>query len=243
MSFLITITIDDPSPEDCPTTLAEERELLRNAISGELVGDFIPYVTGAATPDVDDQDKVWHRVDANGRPIGTYVFYSGSWRRQYTVPVGTVAMYSGDPGVDFSGADGAGTVGGEFDGWQLCNGLNGAANLSDKFVVGAKMDDLAIGYPEGNGPWKTSVTGETLQSGGVKDITSTVDNTYRRAFDAIQMSLWEADGNTPNVAGDLWGLGAGHTLLSADAGNLTPTAILTVPPFFALAFIQFKGYA
>lgn len=240
----IEIDIDNPDPLDCPTTFAENIALLRQLIHAELVGEYIPYVTGAATPDVDDQDKVWHRFDANGRPIGTYVFYSGAWRREYVVPLGTIVMYSGDPAVDFAGAGGLGTVGGEWDGFALCNGNNGTDDLSDKFIVGAKMSDLAVGYPAGAGPWKTTVTGAATQSGaGVHEVTLNNDTTYRPARDAVQVRRWEADGNTPNVAGSLYGVGTSVDLLGADAGNTDPDAIPTLPPWFAYALVKFIGFA
>lgn len=245
MSVAITVDLDAPDPEECPADLTELYNGLRTRLSATLNADIVPYVTGAETPGVEDQDKVWHRVDADGRPLGTYVFYSGTWRKQYTQPVGTILMYSGDPGTDFAGADGAGTVGGEWDGWQLANGLNGAPNLSDKFIVGAKMDDLAVGYPEGNGPWKTTVSGETTQEGaGVHEIQLDATNTYRPARAGIEVRRHDADGQTPNPAGPLLGTGTdGTTLLAADAGNIDPPAIPTLPNYYSLAFAVFQGYS
>lgn len=246
MSLPLTISFDNPSPEECPTNLQELTDSMNARVSGELEGSFLPYVTGAATPAVDDQDKVWMKQDAQGRPVGTYMFYSGTWRRQYTLPVGTIAMYSGDPGVDFTGSGHAGTIGGNYDGWQICSGENGSPNLSDKFIVGAKMDDLGTGYPT-NGPWKTTVTGESTASGaGVHDITLSAANTYAPAKAALVAGHWEADGNTPNAAGDLIGLsggGADFNLIADDPGNPTPPAIPTLPPWYALAYIIFQGYS
>lgn len=248
MSFDLSISFDAASPDDCPLTFAEMVALLDTLISGTLEGEFLPYITGAATPDVDDQDKVWMRVDAQGRPIGTYVFYNGTWRKQYSVPVGTVAMYFGDPTVDFAGTGGAGVVGGEWDGWQLCNGLNGSPNLSDKFPVGAKMDDLGTGYPNGDGPWTTTVTGESEVS-GVGGITLSEENTYIPATNALTLGHWEADGNAPNAGGGLIGLESGalpsanFDLIAGDEGNITPPAIPTIPPFTACAFVVFQGYS
>lgn len=246
MSTGVTTTFNTPAPEDCPTTFTELIAFLNLYVASQIDTDIIAYVTGAATPDVEDQDKVWHKVDANGRPLGTFVFYSGAWRKQYTSSIGTVVMYSGDPGTDFSGSGGAGTVGGEWDGWQLCNGQNGSSNLSDKFIVAAKMDDLAVGYPEGNGPWKTSVSGETTQSGaGVHEIQLNSSNTYRPATPAVTLGHWAADGNTPNIAGGLIGIAGASDfdLIGADAGNPTPPVIPTLPPWFALAYAVFQGYA
>lgn len=243
MANQIQTTFDTPDPLDCPLTFTAMIALLNELVHTVMVGSFVPYVTGAATPDVDDQDKVWHRVDANGRPLGTYVFYSGAWRRQYSGNLNEVTLYAGDPNVDFAGGSGLGTVGGEWDGWALCNGSNGTPNLSDKFIVGAKMDDLGTGYPTG-GPWKSTVSGAAQQSeAGVHEITLTNDNTYRPAVPALTVGRWEADGNTPNVGGGLYGLGSDTTIAPADAGNATPDVIPTLPPYYSLAYVQFRGYA
>lgn len=239
----VTVGFDDPDPNDCPVTFSDLVTLLNALAHGEIQGEIIPYVTGAATPAVDDQDKVWHRIDSIGRPLGAYVFYSGSWRKQYTANIGQVVMYSGDPGVDFAGAGHAGTVGGEWDGWQLCSGENGSPNLSNKFVVGAKMDDLAVGYPDGDGPWKTSVDGTTQQeAAGVHEITLDNSNTYRPAIPALKAGRWHADGNAADVSGGLYGLGSDSTLSAADAGNPAPLAIPTLPPYYSLAYVIFVGY-
>lgn len=239
----IDITIDIPDPEDCPATFTDLSALFGELIHAELVGSYIPYVTGAATPSVDDQDKVWHREDVSGRPIGTFRFYSGSWRREYSGKPNEVSMYRGDPAVDFAGTDGLGTIGGDWDGWALCNGSNGTPDLSDKFIVCAKMTDLAVGYPGGTGPWSSSVSGVTASGGGAKDITLDATNTYRPAHDAVQVKRMEADGNTPNVGGSLYGPGTSVDLLPADAGNETPPAIPTLPPYAVLAYVQFVGYS
>lgn len=243
MSLAITVEFDSPAPETCPATYGELIEDLNTRVNASVDTEVKLYVFGADTPAVEDQDKVWERIDASGRPIGRYVFYDGNWRREYAVGIGAIMMYSGDPNLDFSETGGRGTIGGMFDGWNLANGENGTENLSDRFIVGAKMDDLAVGYPEGNGPWKTTVTGESTQSGdGVHEITLTAANTYRPPIPAIKVSKWEADGNALNAGGDLYGRGSAFELVPADAGNEDPTAIPTLPKYYALAMIQFIGY-
>lgn len=240
MAIDVEITYDDPAPEDCPTTFAESIALQRELISGRIVANIVPYIRQAATPSVDQQTLVWHKIDVDGRPIGTYHFYGGAWRREYSGRTEELRYFRGDPSAYFD-SSGRGIVGGEWDGFALANGNNGTPNLSDQFIVCAKMDDLGVGYPT-NGPWKTNVDGTTQQTGGQKDITLTDDTTFRPALDAIQMSNWQADGNSQNAGGGLWGLGSGHTLLPADAGNQTPDAIPTLPPFFASAVCCWVGY-
>lgn len=244
MAIGIEITLDTPPPEACPTTFIELVALLNELVSGNMEGPFTPYITGAATPSVDSQDKVWHRQDAQGRPLGTYVFYSGDWRKQYSGNTDEVRFFTGDPADHFDGT-GKGIVAGNWDGWALMNGQNGTDNLSDKFIVIGKVDDLAVGYANGTGPWKTTVDGTAQQTGGVKDITLSNANTYRPAIPALVLGKWEADGNTPNVAGDLIGLSGGGSdfnLIDADSGQPTPPAIPTLPPFYAMAACQWIGY-
>lgn len=244
MSFEITIALDNPSVGECPTTLQELNDSMNARLHGSLEGSFLPYVTGAATPSVEDQDKIWARVDAQGRPLGMYFFYNGVWRKQYSGNTDEVRFFTGDP-ADFFDATGLGIIGSSWDGWALMNGGNGTNNLSNRFLVGAKMDDLAVGYNNGPGPWSTTVSGTSLQLGGVKDITLSAADTYRPATDAITLGHWSADTNTPNAAGGLIGLsggGADFNLIDADAGNPTPPAIPTLPPYYACALCQFVGY-
>lgn len=245
MSLDVDILFDTPAPETCPTTFAELVSELQSLVSGEVTTEIIPYIVGVDTPAAEDQDKVWERLDANGRPIGRYVFYDGNWRKEYTVGVGAIMLYNGDPALDFGETGGRGTIGGQFDGWQLCNGENGSPDLSDRFIVGAKMSDLAVGYPEGDGPWKTSVSGETTQSGdGVSEITLDADTTYQPSVASVVVGKHEATGNTPASDGPLYGSNLTYplTIVPAVAGNTEPDAIPTLPKYYALALIVFIGY-
>lgn len=240
MALPINIEIANPDPSEAPTTLLELVALFRTLITAEVTGDYLPYVTGAATPNVSDEDKVWHKTDGAGRPLGTYVYYAGAWRRQYIGTPNMILMYRGGPGTDFAGAGGLGTVGGDWDGWALCNGNNGTVDLSDKFIVASHMTDMAIGYS--GGQHSTIVSGGTTQTGGANSITLDADNTYRPARAAIEVGKWKADGNAADAGSSLYGSGSNVTLLAADAGKETPDAIPTLPNYFALAFVQFVGY-
>ncbi len=241
MSLPVDIEIADPDPSAAPVTFTELVELFRLLITAEVTGTYLPYVTGSSTPSVGDQDKVWHRTDGSGRPLGTFVYYGGSWRRQYIGNPNQIVMYSGDPGVDFAGAGGLGTAAGDWDGWALCNGNNGTVNLSDKFIVASHMTDLAIGYA--GSEHSTTVSGATTSTGGDKDITLDASNTYRPAVDAFKVRTYIADGHTADAGGDLYGIGTTTDVVVADAGNLTPPAIPTLPTYYCLAFVQFVGYA
>lgn len=243
MSLPVDITIANPDPSAAPTTLTQLIVILRTLVTAVVTGTYTPYVISSSTPLVADQDKVWHKLDGAGRPLGTFIYYGGRWRRQPSGRVSQITMYSGDPSVDFAGTDGLGTIEGEWDGWALCNGSNSTPNLSDKFIVAAKLDDLAVGHPGSD--WKTSVGGTSEISGGVTEITLDSTNTYVPARGAVTVGRQTADGNTADASGPLYGVGTSGALdlLSADAGNLAPDAIPTLPPYYALAFVQYVGYA
>lgn len=242
MAIAVEITLDNPAPEDCPTNLTETFQVIRESIHGSVVATITPYIRQSATPGVDQQDLVWHKIDVDGRPIGTFHYYSGAWRREYSGRTDEIRYFMGDPAVHFE-SDGRGIVGGEWDGFALCNGNNGTPNLSDRFLVGAKMDDLGVGYPT-NGPWKTNVTGSAEQTGGSKDITLTEDTTWRAEKESVSLFRRTADGETPNASGGLFGLGPlGFTeIIPADPGNETPDAIPSLPPFYASAICKWIGY-
>jgi microcystin-dependent protein len=65
------------------------------------------------------------RLDVNGTILGIGM-----------VPPGGIVMFSGATENAFD-AQGAGLKGTPYEGWQLCNGKNGAPDLQDKFVAGA----------------------------------------------------------------------------------------------------------
>jgi len=247
MALPVTIDLANPAPTACPATFGEAVNLIRGLLSGSVNGTYVPYVVGSDTPASDDQDKIWHRVDANGRPLGTFKFYNGNWRRFYDAFIGQIAMFSGDPTGVFE-TDGRGVIGGNLDGWALCNGNNGTPNLTDRFVVAAHLDGSDGGAMYSSG-WQSRVTGDYLQTGGSKDITLDNDTTYRPARAKVDVSRYRVDGSGERPDGPIYGLsggtpGAGFiTLVPADTGNTTPDAIPIVNPFIALGFVMFVGYA
>lgn len=242
----VTTQFANPDPNAAPLNITELVQLLNMLVSSEIEGSYVPYVMGSSTPGVNDRDKAWIKLDAAGRPLGTFVFYNGFWRRLYNGMLGEIRMFSGNPNdTNEWDTNGKGKIGMTYDGWQICNGKNGSPNLTDKFIVGAHMDNSSghVGY---SGGWQTFVDGKTdLKTGGVKEITLNANNTYRPARQAVTADKWSADGNAHSNSGQLYGLGPNDnvTLLAADAGNTTPDPISNLPPFIALGFIIFQGYA
>ena len=241
----VDITIASPAPGDCPQTFSELVALFRELISA-TVDSGASYLVQADTPAVDQQDLIWHRLDSIGRPIGTYKFYDGEWRREYTNAIGDIKIFTGDPTPHFD-ATGKGIVGGDHDGWALMNGNNSTVNMSDKFIIGAHMDNSGgtDGYSSG---WRSTITGAPLATGG-GNVTLGAGTTYRPARAELKLSRWHSDGIGERPDGFLYGRANGtpgavqDVLLAADAGNTSPTAIPIIPVFYAFALCQFTGFA
>jgi hypothetical protein len=53
-----------------------------------LPGTYSTFVKSASTPSVDDQDKPWIKINADGSLVGVYTFSSGAWVRPYPIPAG-----------------------------------------------------------------------------------------------------------------------------------------------------------
>lgn len=233
-----------PDPNAAPLNLTQLVQLLNSLVSSAIQGSYIPYVISADTPGVNDHDKAWIKLDSNGRPLGTFIWYSGNWRREYNGMIGEVRGYTGNPTIDFD-ANGLGIVGGIYDGWHICNGKDGVPDFSDQFIIGAHMND--VGHPGYDaGQWVTWVSNTSGQhTGGVRDITLGAGNTYRPAEAAVTAQRFTATGNAPDPGGDLLATGGGGTryeLEAADPGNPTPPAISVINPFICMAWMIFVGY-
>lgn len=237
-----------PDPNASPLNIVQLVALLNQLVSSQIQGSYIPYIIQNATPNVEDQDKAWMFVDASGRPIETRIFYNGSWRRIYNGMLGEVRMYQGDPTTDFD-STGLGLVGGRFDGWALCNGSNGTADLSDHFIAAANMNQPGNGYNSGH--WQSKITGVLANTGGNNQIILNANTTYRAPYPATfdpsrqQMDRYHASGDGNDAGGDLWGINSvqHQVIVPQDAGNTTPDPIPSVNPFISLGFITFVGYA
>lgn len=234
----------NPDPNAAPLTVTQLVQLLNALVSSTIQGTYIPYIISADTPGADDHDKAWIKLSSTGIPLGTFIWYSGNWRRIYNGMIGEVRGYMGNPSTDFD-ANGLGIIGGNYDGWHLCNGKDGTPDMSDQFIIGAHMNNVDHpGYD--NGEWVTWVSNTGAEhTGGVRDITLSAANTYRPAEAALTVQRFTATGNAPDPAGDLLATGGGGTryeLEAADAGNPTPPAISVINPFIAMAWIIFVGY-
>jgi hypothetical protein len=243
----VTAHFGAPSVSDAPLDVGDLVTLLNTLALPIEVGGYAAYVTGASQPPVNDQDKIWFKVDASGAPVAVKKFFNGNWRNMPTGNQGEIAMFAGDPSFFFDTTGKAFIGNDQWDGWALCNGKNNTVNLTDKFIVSAHMDnsDAVAGYDNG---WQTNVSGGPTQSGGAKEFTSNGENTYRPARDAVLVDHWHADGNTPEPSANLWGKhavsgsGSEVELLPEDKGQLDPDPIPILPPYIAFGFVQWVGY-
>jgi len=97
-----------PFPPSWRTMIREMSEAL--TIAGGPSLSLANY--GPDEPDAGNVDKPWIRTDADGRPMGTWIFYDGSWVLDYALEIGDVRAFSGavaDLVAGFVLADGTGS--------------------------------------------------------------------------------------------------------------------------------------
>lgn len=243
----VATTFSNPDPDSCPSTMTELITLLNLLVTSTVNGAFSTFTMGSSIPAVNDQDKPWFKLDAQGRPLGAYKYYNGNWRRLYNVPVGTIVMFTGDPSGLFDG-NGLGIVNTDWDGYQLCNGNNSSPNLSDKFVIAGRLDN--VGLSQYSSGWQTNVGGSGSKTGGNPTITLTDPTTYRPSAPSLTVGRHEVAGEivTAAASGRLYGtrdmsvVGSDIELVPLDEGNTDPAPITTLPPYYAVAFAVFLGY-
>jgi len=256
-----------PDPTASPLDIVQLFALIDSHLSGEILGTYIPYIMSATVPAMEDTDKVWLQLDSGGRPIAFKKYYGGRWRRIYNGMLGEIRMFSGDPTVvDLWDSDGKGMPEKEYDGWQICNGKNGSPDLTDKFIVCGKWGTDA---PAG---WKTKVIdadGDAVHTGGLNKVM--ILHKHLPPINPLGPSQTPPQQANElilhgNEAKDT--AGADHSpqfkpiidvfyaalkthdqLLCTYGSNPGGTpevkqeALPTVPPFIALGFIIFVGYA
>ena len=188
---VIVTRLGSPDPNDDPGSIDELFQMINDRLWSQMHGGYITYIMQAPKPGIDLQNQVWIQkstdTDQNGKPLSINLFYNGNWRRLYNGMLGEIRVYSGNPGDDFDvHADptiakglnqfSKGKIGGQYDGWHLCNGQDGTPNLTDRFVVGGHMDNSA-GHTGYSTNWQSFVdTKADSQTGGSG--TSTITAQY-----------------------------------------------------------------
>lgn len=255
----VQTTFGNPDPNAAPVNITQLVTLLNTLVFSAIQGSYIPYVLSNTTPGSGDQDKAWIQLDTVGRPIALKTFYNGMWRRVYNGMLGEIRMYNGNPNNDFD-STGLGKIGGQYDGWALCNSQNGTPNMTDLFVVGAHMDNSAGHTGYGANGWQTFVDGVSdLQNGGVNKHTIAAADLPPldgvNGLSQLMLNGFEAKETSPTHTAvsalvdvhysDL----LPHSVAIANYGSnpngspaVPQTAVPTLPPFLAVAFIIFVGY-
>lgn len=245
----ITTSFAAPAANACPATFAEAVTLLNALVTSSLGGTYLPHVTGSTTPAVNDQDKVWYKTDGAGRPVGIFLYYNGAWRKTYSGKPNEITIFSGNPATYFDGT-GLGLTTAEWDGWAICNGNNGTVNLSDKFVIGARMDNEDVaGYDSG---WQTNIGGTPEKTGGRSNY-SLVNNNLPKTVIQVTGAPYDAGANhSPGkiLIDDDYRQGANRTVeltrIGADPDADPPipqVPVPTIPTFVAICYVQFVAYA
>lgn len=245
MPITVNLTVADPDPAIPITNLTNLAAVLRTILTGILSQEISPIIKSDAIPTVDQQGFPWLRTVA-GKPYGLYAFTGGFWVLIPPDAGSRIACpFNGNPATFFSGTGlgipGPGPVALDYYGWALMNGLNGTADLSNRFVIGARMNNLSIGY---DGQWKTDIEGAGAASGGVSEITLADATTFRPAKVATVADHFNVSGVAHDAGGDLYGNPNGtddFNLIAADAGNETPDPIDIVNPYYSFALLQYVG--
>ena len=239
-----------PDPNEAPLNLSQLFLLANRLVSSTFLDLYTPYVLQNGEPGAEDQDKVWFQLDAQGRPVAVRVWWNGSWRRVYNGMLNEVRMYSGNPETDFD-STGWGRVGGEFDGWHLCNGNDGTPDFSDQFPIGAHMNNEGhSGYISNE--WVSWIGDKTgMHVGGSKDVTLTEGNMPLPSgnIGTLKVGTYQITGATLVAGETKWGEPSAsdeskNTTLNiqSSVGNSEPDPVSVIPPFVALGFIIFLGY-
>lgn len=132
----VTFTYNPELPPACYP--ADVNGLAQLLTQGGMLAGTVPdnagggIFVGSSPPSSSLTYKVWFKIDSAGRPLGVYMYYNGNWRKLYTnVGIGEIRMYYGG-GENFDGT-GLGVIGGDSDGWAICNGNNGTPDLTGNF--------------------------------------------------------------------------------------------------------------
>lgn len=225
-----------PSVQSAPSSFQALVEAVAQYTLYQFDPDYILLIKGPNTPQAQDQNKLWLKTDAVGRPLGMFVMYNGNWRQVATGNPGQVAMFAGSWSTYFD-ASGLGLEGLPWDGWAIANGNNGTLNLTNRFVIPGYRCD-------GWGLWVTNVDGYDAYTGGraaftialehLPYLTVTLNIRDGFAYNGGAFAVTGAGDNPQGGTNGVW------TYQIDSTGANWPISI--IPPYIALGFAQFIGY-
>jgi hypothetical protein len=236
----VTLTSNpQPAPACYPSDV---NAMLRLCAEGGGLSGTIPdtagggVFVGSSPPSSSLTNKVWYKTDGAGRPLGVFMFYNGNWRKVYTgVAIGEIRQYIGTNGA-FDGT-GRGLVGGDLDGWAVCNGSNGTPNLMGRNLKGGYLGSQA---GQGDGWWSNSESGAWVQGGGSA-------GPHQIALTNLPPLIYEIFGKA-GTAGNQSGYGLGGaadtpTSFSYVSGTQSsPNTPMPFEIYTVVAHIMFVGY-
>jgi len=235
-----------PAPACYP---ADVNKLLDVLTTGGGLSGTIPdnagggiYV-GTTAPSSALTNKVWFKTDGAGRPLGIFMFYNGNWRKVYTgVATGTIIMcwwYLG-----FFDGTGRGIIGGDYDGWAICNGNNGTPNLLSRFPIGGNQGEVVPGGSANT--WYSDIDGQAWRNQGGSRGPEYITRTKLPKLQTVAYGiLAAAPGSGAYAASDYGQTPVGTWPLLDGSGNPVDGAgqlPLNIPQFQALGFLMFIGY-
>lgn len=244
----VTFTYNpEPAPACYPADVNGLAQLLTQ---GGMLAGQVPdtagggIFVGAAPPSSSLTYKVWFKIDGAGRPLGAYQFYNGNWRKVYTnVGIGDVKMYYGS-GNNFD-STGLGVVGGDTDGWAICNGQNSTPNMTDmRFPAGGNWNGSKWDAPSVGG-------GRSSQGGENGHKIDTADLFELQVLLGSAAGRWAAGSAgswltvPPYTAG---GIESTYAVTVQDANGTLTSGLpgagepLPLPQYQVFAFIMFVGY-
>lgn len=138
------------------------------------------------------------------------------------VPLNSIMMYSGNDFNSFGYCLNT-------PGWHLCNGLNGTSDLRGRFIIGSNS------------------TISRNSTGGQSSNILQVGNLPRHDHNMTGYTYNGAGGNLGLVLRNSWSSSTLYTYQtgtrgSAFSGDMKSTSFTNLPPYYALAYIQFVGY-
>ncbi|MDP4146693.1 MAG: hypothetical protein Q8936_19815 [Bacillota bacterium] len=135
-------------------------------------------------------------------------------------PPYSIIMYSGDVSINCYDSSGKGIKGTPYEGWQICNGNNGAPNLTDRFIVGAGIAPLnSSGGPDNH-------VHTTYVSSGQITIGNAGNHTHHPP--AAWYSNTASSGRGITIV-DRCGQDVASSVTSTDGDHTHPISVATTP--------------